>query len=168
MSEEGLKRLEFESEAKEAPEPKVYPIETKSRLEILRSKLKLGLGVVLVVGVGVFSGHFLAERKVQPAEITQEGEIPKIVTKGEIVGSTDVATFKDQAVGILEKNEDGAYSEGTHKLIREGGPSQTAYLISSVIDLNQFLGRKVEVWGETFHSDKVGWLMDVGRLKVLE
>ena len=43
----------------------------------------------------------------------------------------------------------GIDGEGTHKLIRDGGPSKTAYLTSSVIDLDQFVGKKVKIWGET-------------------
>jgi len=66
----------------------------------------------------------------------------------------------------LEKN--GLDGEGTHRLIREGGPSQTAYVTSSTLDLDQFAGRKVQVWGETFRAQKAGWLMDIGRLKILE
>ncbi len=69
-------------------------------------------------------------------------------------------------MGTLEKG--GIDGEGTHKLIREGGESQTAYLTSSIIDLDPLVGKKVQVWGETFKGQKAGWLMDVGRVKVLE
>jgi len=62
----------------------------------------------------------------------------------------------------------GIEGEGSHKLTREGGESQTLYLTSTVVDLEQFVGRKVQVWGETFAAQKAGWLMDVGRVKVLE
>lgn len=131
-------------------------------------KVKTGLMVLLIVVAGGFSGFFLAKIKAKKEfQSLGKGEVPKVVTKGEIVGSTDTETFRDKAVGVLERNEGDTQVEGTHKLIRDG-PSQTAYLISSVIDLDQFVGRKVEIWGETFYSDKVGWLMDVGRLKLLE
>jgi hypothetical protein len=30
------------------------------------------------------------------------------------------------------------------------------------------VGKKVQVWGETFKGQKAGWLMDVGRIKALE
>lgn len=133
----------------------------------LKSKLKFGLLGLLIIAAGVYSGFLLSEKKGK-TEVTDESGLPKIIIGKEIVGSTDTESFRDQAVGVLEKNENGPYTEGTHRLIREGGPSQTAYLISSIVDLDQFVGREVEVWGETFHSDKVGWLMDVGRLKVLK
>ncbi|MCL4359756.1 hypothetical protein M1555_00675 [Patescibacteria group bacterium] len=83
---------------------------------------------------------------------------------GTIVGINDTKTFKDSAVGILEKG--GIDGEGTHKLIREGGPSQTAYLLSSVIDLDRYVGKKVKVWGQTIAAQKASWLMDVGKIEV--
>jgi len=67
---------------------------------------------------------------------------------------------------VIEKN--GFDGEGTHKLLREGGESQTAYLTSSVLDLDLFVGHKVEIWGETFAAQKAGWLLDVGAVKVLD
>ena len=86
--------------------------------------------------------------------------------KGEEVGSTDTKTFKDEAEGTIE--DGGVNGEGTHKLIRTGGASQTAALTSSVIDLDEFVGQKVHIWGESFGSTKAAWLMDVGRIKVIE
>lgn len=133
-----------------------------------RSKSAAILVMVLIVVAGGFSGFFLAKIKSRGEfKLAGGGEIPQVVTKGQVVGSTDTETFRDQAAGRLEKNG-GDDQEGTHKLIREGGPDQTAFLISSVVDLDQYVGHQVEIWGETFYSDKVGWLMDVGRLKVLD
>lgn len=116
-------------------------------------------GLILVILAGIGSGYLLVSKKAGGIQGSQ-------VQKGMEVGSTDAATFKDRATGILEKG--GIEGEGSHKLLREGGPSQTAYLTSSVIDLDQFIGHKVEVWGETFKGQKAGWLMDVGKVKVLE
>jgi len=53
-------------------------------------------------------------------------------------------------------------------LIRPGGDSQNVYLTSTVIDLESFVGKKVEVWGETIGAREAGWLMDVGKVKVTE
>lgn len=74
--------------------------------------------------------------------------------------------FSDTATGVIEKGS--INGEGTHILIREGGVSQRASLTSSVVDLDLFVGRKVEVKGETNSSNKTGWLLDVGAIKVLE
>lgn len=116
--------------------------------------------VVGIIGAGVLTGFFLSKKVASPTMA------PGAVQEGKEVGSTDIETFKDTATGVIEKG--GLNGEGTHKLIREGGPSQTAYLTSSIIDLDQFIGKKVQVWGETFKGQKAGWLMDVGRVKILE
>ncbi len=81
------------------------------------------------------------------------------------VGITDKKTFKDSAEGILK--EGGIDGEGNFHLERPGGPSQNVYLTSTVVDLSQFVGKKVRVWGETFAAEKAGWLMDVGLVEVL-
>lgn len=83
----------------------------------------------------------------------------------QIFGDTDKA-FKDSATGSIEKGS--INGEGTHILVRPGGLDQRASLTSSVIDLDLFVGRKVEIKGETNSSNKTGWLMDVGWLKVTE
>ena len=57
----------------------------------------------------------------------------------------DAQTFKDSAEGMLDAG--GFNGEGTHTLVRDGGPSQTAYLMSSVVDLDQFVGKKSKsIW----------------------
>jgi len=79
----------------------------------------------------------------------------------------DTATiFKDSATGTVEKGSINGV--GTHILNREGGATQRASLTSSVVDLDLFVGRKVEVKGETNASNKTAWLLDVGSVKVLE
>jgi hypothetical protein len=75
-------------------------------------------------------------------------------------------TFADSATGTVKAG--GINGEGTHTLEREGGKTQNAALTSSVVDLDLFVGKKVEVKGETNDSNKAGWLMDVGSIKVLE
>ncbi len=64
--------------------------------------------------------------------------------------------------------EGGIDGEGTYHLVRDGGPTKNVYMSSTVIDLGQFKGKKVQVWGQTISGKKAGWLMDVGKIKVLE
>jgi hypothetical protein len=121
---------------------------------------------LVVVIAGLLTGFLLSKGKSGSAgSSTLAGGKDIVDTKNE-VGSTDTKTFRDTATGKIEIG--GLNGEGTHKLIRDGGPSQTVYLVSSVIDLDQYAGKKVEVWGETLKAKKVGWLMDVGRLKIQE
>lgn len=129
-------------------------------------KVALGAFVLVVVILGSITGNFLARGKVEPLA---GGKALKVEPGKPPPPGLDTQTFRDRAVGVIEKNDiNDKYAQGTHKLAREGGPSQTAYLVSSVVDLNLYLGKKVEVWGETFASIQVGWLMDVGKVNVLE
>lgn len=75
----------------------------------------------------------------------------------------DSRTFRDFAEGTIQKkNNNDDYSEGTHVLVRE--KAVPVALTSSVVDLNQYIGKKVKVYGETQKAIKEGWLMDVGRV----
>lgn len=128
----------------------------------------LGLGlVILVVALGILSGYLLTGHNKVSLLPGGSGVVSQSkINKGSEFGLKDTATFKDTAMGILEAG--GLEGEGTHKLVRDGGPSQTVYLNSSVLDLDQFVGRKVQIWGETNRAQKAGWLMDVGKIKILE
>lgn len=86
------------------------------------------------------------------------------VKKGAILGNPEKTG--DEADGVLAIG--GINGEGSHRLLRPGGPSQTVYLTSSVVDLNQLNGHRVKVWGETFSAQSAGWLMDVVTVEVLE
>jgi hypothetical protein len=125
------------------------------------------LVVFLLLGLG--SGYLLKTR-VGAGSARNTGpviarNVPEAGLKeGDIIGMQDTSTFKDSSTGVLQKG--GLDGEGSHQLLRPGGPSQTVYLTSSVIDLDAFVGDQVTVWGETFKGQKVGWLMDVGRVKV--
>ncbi len=87
------------------------------------------------------------------------------IKPGILYGNTN-KTFADGAAGIIKSG--GINGEGTHTLEREGGKTQNAALTSSVIDLDLFIDKKVEVKGETNKSNKVGWLLDVGSIKIIE
>ncbi len=120
---------------------------------------------ILIIIAGIISGYGLTYiEKTGTFLITSSKD--KTESKKVVVGSTDTKVFRDQAEGRLEVG--GINGEGTHKLIRSGGESQTVYLISSVLDLNEFVGKKVRVWGETNAAQKAGWLMDVGRVETIE
>jgi hypothetical protein len=97
----------------------------------------------------------------QAAQIVEGEEIKT----GVVYGNTS-QTFSDHATGVVKKG--GVNGEGTHTLDREGGADQDAALTSSVIDLDLFVDKKVEVKGETNTSRKAGWFMDVGSIKIIE
>lgn len=131
----------------------------------MQYKVVLILAVAGIILVGSGTGYWLANsKKVAGANVANTGT--QMIKNEKEVGSTNTKTFRDMATGVLQK--DGASGVGTHKLIRDGGPSQTLYMVSSIVDLDQFVGKKVEIWGETQKVAKVSWFMDVGRVKIVE
>ncbi len=142
-------------------------------LESKRFDWRWGVVFSLLVLLGIGSGwglvrwqkNFKTGSETEESGVNLEAGSEIKIKVGQTYGRAD-EVFKDTAVGVLEKN--GVEGEGTHRLLREGGESQTAYLTSSVLDLDLFVGHKVQVWGETFAAQKAGWLMDVGKIKVLE
>jgi hypothetical protein len=90
---------------------------------------------------------------------------PSDLVVGKLYGNAE-KTFKDTAIGTIEKGS--INGEGTHILNREGGATQRASLTSSAVDLDLFVGKMVEVKGETNASTKTPWLLDVGTIKILQ
>lgn len=122
-------------------------------------KKTVNIVFAVMILLGVATGYMLTT-KLKGGPGGTDGS----VATDKVVGSTDAKTFKDSADGMIEKG--GLEGEGTHHLIREGGPSKTVYLISSVIDLDLFIGKKVVVWGQTQAAEKAAWLMDVGKVEL--
>lgn len=126
---------------------------------------KLILGALLIVILGTFSGYLLAQISTSSIAGTTVSSKDMIQTVNE-VGSKDTKVYRDSATGKLESG--GISGEGTHHLVLDSNPKNSAYLVSSVIDLNEFVGKHVEVRGETLKAIKAPWLMDVGYVKILE
>ena len=136
---------------------------------MLNKQFIIVVGIVLLLGVG--TGYLLAQRSGSSSfgnssynSSSSESSIK--TSKGTIVGSEDLKTFKDQAEGKLVGG--GIDGEGQFHLVRPGGESQNVYITSSIVDLSSFIGKKIRVWGQTQTAKKAGWLMDVGRVEVLE
>jgi len=133
--------------------------------------------VLIVVFLGLATGFWISRIKPQTNtknlittnqnKTTNLGEIKDIseIEIGKTYGQAS-KSFKDTATGVIEKGS--INGEGTHILNREGGASQRASLTSSALDLDLFIGKKVEIKGETNASTKTSWLIDVGSIKVLE
>lgn len=117
----------------------------------------------LIVAAGVTSGYFLSGKSLAGAPKEAAPGATKTATEA---GLSDESTFRDSAEGMLL--EGGISGEGTHHLDRDLGEQKFVYLTSSVIDLESFVGKKVQVWGETISARKASWLMDVGKIKVIE
>ncbi len=135
------------------------------------SKAPIVVLAVLAIMAGIATG-FGANKLSAARSGSSEGPGPDPMQKvagdsvkaGDVFGST-ADVFKDSAEGFLAAGEAGG--EGSHILLRAGGPSQTVHLTSSVTDLDKLVGMEVKIWGETFKGQKVGWLMDVGKVEVV-
>lgn len=135
--------------------------------------------IALIATVGLVAGYFLSRTTKENTLTTnsssgsQSSEIipiesvtsAKDLVVGKVYGNAE-KTFKDIATGTVEKGS--INGEGTHILNRPGGSTQRASLTSSAVDLDLFVGKKVEVKGETNASNKTSWLLDVGSVKILE
>lgn len=151
------------------PKPLVRPLDTKKSMA-KSSNVGLIIGALIAIAAGVGTGYGSFKLYAQSNNVLTE-PIEKVATEGsikegDVFGSNNTDNFKDDATGYLEAG--GLDGEGTHRLLRPGGPAQTVYLTSSVTDLSKLEGMEVKVWGETFKGQKAGWLMDVGRVEVVK
>lgn len=148
-------------------------LETKGNAPMKQTIKIPVIAAVIVIAAGIATGYGGARLKAQSLGSISSGGTSQPISKvatgavkvGDVFGVQDENTFKDKADGYLEAG--GLDGEGSHRLLRAGGESQTVYLTSSVTDLAKFEGMEVKVWGETFKAQKAGWLMDVGRVEVV-
>ena len=121
--------------------------------------------LVVAVVLGITTGYFLT-RSNRSITSVKNSISASTVAKGTTEGSGDEKLFKDIAEGSLK--EGGIEGEGAFHLVRVGGDSQNVYLTSSTVDLNKYLNRKIKVWGQTQKAQRAGWLMDVGKIEVVQ
>ena len=153
---------------------------TRRQSKVYFKPQKLNTNNLLMAILGIFTAFWLS--RFFPSSQTSSSSLPltpsnqDIITSEQISGQEDIKVgqtygnlngiFKDTATGYVRQgNINGV---GSHILERQGGLSQRASLTSSVLDLDLFVDRKVEIKGETNSSDKTSWLLDVGSIKVLE
>lgn len=120
--------------------------------------------LILGIGTGFIASQTSGNVSKGPISINGSEDSGDI-KKGATFGVEDTKNFPDEAEGVLK--EGGIEGEGAFHLERPGGESQNVYMTSSAIDLSQFVGKEVKVWGATQDAQVAGWLMDVGRLEVL-
>jgi len=123
--------------------------------------------IAILAGTLTGFGAFKLKNKksVADSQVQNVTADPNQIKNGDVFGVQNKDTFADNATGYLEKG--GVEGEGSHKLLREGGTSQTVALTSSVVDLDKLAGMEVKLYGETNKAQKAGWFMDVGRVEVI-
>lgn len=127
-----------------------------------RSTKVVGFIYATLIVIGLGTGYILSVETTKGGLTT--GNTASSGPK-KVVGSADTQTFNDSAEGTVEKG--GIDTEGTHKLVnRPENPTQPACLISSVLDLDEYIGKTIKVWGKTEAGKKCAWFMDVGRVEL--
>lgn len=141
----------------------IRKIDTES---LLKKNIILGVISVVVVLAGIGTGYLFSGVDKSTGSSTGNASGKSVVASDKEAGAKDESKFSTTTDGEL--TEGGIGGEGNFHLIRGSGPSQYAYLTSSSVDLAPFVGKKVQIWGETMSGKKAGWLIDVGKIKVVE
>ena len=140
-----------------------FPRIDKQKLSFLSAAI-----VVVILGVGtgwvLSGGNFASKTGEKVPNKTQE----KVISEKGEAGIADESVFSEKQSPEGTLLEGGIKGEGTHHLDRGMGEMKYVYLTSTVINLQDFVGKKVKIWGETLSAVNAGWLMDVGKIKVLE
>ncbi|MDO8639550.1 MAG: hypothetical protein Q7R53_01360 [bacterium] len=155
--------MEENSQKKSADTSLIHDFTQPENGSFFSGKIIVFLVMIAVLGVG--SGYFLSKNAGTGSLSIKGGIGGSSVSKGAVVGSNDLKTFKDMAEGLLKTG--GINGEGQFHLVRPGGESQNVYLTSSSVDLSKFIDKKIKVWGQTQKAQTAGWLMDVGRVEAL-
>jgi hypothetical protein len=141
------------------------PPKKKNSSKSMRKPLIFTIVIVLILGIGTgYIASGVSGGSKGPLSINDSASGGSI-KKGFKVGVDDTKQFPDTAEGEVQAG--GIDGEGEYHLVRPGGDSQNVYMTSSIVDLSQFVGKKVKVWGQTQAAQKAGWLMDVGKVEVL-
>lgn len=143
-------------------------VPSTSFLKRLKFKQTLLLTLLIAVLAGVTTGYSLSKSNTKS---NLAGGGTTAGTKADAKHpAQDRRTFRDFAEGKVTKRPEpsgaGEYQEGTHLLMRQS--ADPVALTSSVVDLSQYEGKKIKVYGETQKAIKEGWLMDVGRVEELK
>jgi len=135
----------------------LHTLETKEVDEVSYASFFTFVAVAVVIGAVIGFGLTRLNKKTASNGVTTKDT-------AQSAGIVDKKTFKDSVEGILR--EGGIDGEGNFHIERPGGVSQNAYLTSSTVDLSNYVGKRVKVWGQTFSGQTAGWLMDVGLVEV--
>lgn len=130
----------------------------------IENPMRTILGVVVAALIlGTLTGYILSTKN-------NVSQVSSLLTGRAKSAQQDTKTFRDFAEGVVKAkpvpSDPGEYVEGTHTLIRKD--AVPVALTSSVVDLSQYEGKKVKVFGETYKPLKEGWLMDVGKVEEIK
>lgn len=122
--------------------------------------------LIVSLGLGIGTGFVFAKKGVQSGNSSVSVQSSNSVQTDKEAGINDTSAFPDTATGVLTTG--GIRGEGTHHLDRSETKEKEVALSSTVINLDNFVGKKVEIRGQTISSKTSGWLMDVGKIKIVQ
>ena len=122
------------------------------------------VGGVLVILVGLGVGWIFAGKKINSSNTSNSVKSSSVKVSSDEAGVTDTSKLDGPVTGVLKTG--GIKGEGTFHLERPGGVSQNVYLTSTIVDMNPFVDKKVQIWGQTQAAHYAGWFMDVSKIKV--
>ena len=102
------------------PEPEiVHPMDEEKSSSKNPTVIVMTLVGILAIGLGVVSGFLFFQNK--PHQTATQAAVNKVSEKGTPPPpQLDTKTFKDSAVGMIEKNEaNDSNAQGTHRLDRK-------------------------------------------------
>ncbi|HWA52081.1 MAG TPA: hypothetical protein VG895_03445 [Patescibacteria group bacterium] len=123
-------------------------------------------GAIIIIIVGLAVGFLVSKKNAKtPNPNTKNSSVTVSPTEA---GITDVSKYDSNKMptGILMTG--GIKGEGTYHLDSGNGPQHMVYLNSITVDMSQFVGKKVKVWGDTLSAHYAPWLMDVVRIQVVQ
>lgn len=120
---------------------------------------------ILAIALGTGVGYTIAGPSAGGGSALSPAKMIGLNAPEKTAGTKDEKKFPDKAEGTLKAG--GIEGEGNFHIERKGGESQNVYLTSSIVDLSEYIGKKVRVYGQTFEAEKAGWLMDVGYIEIL-
>lgn len=135
------------------------PLRETTTVTVNLPMILIGLAIIVAGG---FSGYVLSRT-------TGSSSLTSLTGTGIVV--KEVGLTCEQKGGEVPEGtlkEGGIDGEGTHHLEREGGPARNVYLTSSAVALDDFMGKKVRVCGDTMAAEQAGWLIDVLKVELLE
>lgn len=162
MEKKEDKKVDKKTPKKEKEDDLVKQFDDKTKTY---NSFKIAVVFIAMIVLGLGSGFLIAKGSTSATSSSSEISEGEDIEKGTIIGVDDSETFSDETEGTLKKG--GIEGEGQYHLERPGGETQYVYLTSSVVDLSLLEGRKIKVWGQTQKAQHAPWLMDVGRVEVL-
>lgn len=145
-------------------EPAAFPMPQENHMSKVIALVCATLSIIL----GITAGYALAIRKTQSPVAVNELAAEQPATRK--IAEQNARELKpndirDSAEGTIAlKPQTDIRKQGSHILKRSDAP-WPIYLISSTVDLTQYEGKKVKIYGVTYDGGTKDWHMEVNKVE---